>query len=180
MRHSRMAIVTISGFAVMLLAGCRGGEQQGGAATGEGASAPAHQVSEAAVATTIHFEAPQDTGPADTTCAEPSGDKPTGPVGWISVQKDAPVVKPDPLVQPTGNGALLWGLARGQAADSFQVHFTAGSPLGSDTYGPVSSGVVGGVVRGDAACTSYKYEVRVWHDGRPDPWVADPRIEIVP
>lgn len=180
MTRSRTAIVAMSAWLALGLAGCGGGPGggRGGGTTDTTGNVPPSPP-QGAPGLVAHLRALPDTVTPDTSCSTKSGNHTkTGPIGWISVDSGQSSVKPDTIVQPRSNGAMLWGMARGQAADSFRVHFTAGSPLSSDTYDSNGKDLVGGQVRPEAECRTYPYTVTVWSGGQST--TIDPDGTIVP
>lgn len=141
---------------LVVLTGCRGGEQDG---------------EHPAIPTQRQFlgEAPG--------CQETPTRALTAPVQQISVEGDEVLVEPDSVVQPTVAGVFAWT----SDTHSWSISYTDGeSPTVASSYSGEPGDTVWAAVREDAGCRYYKYELEVWSDDREDTLRIDPGSDVEP
>jgi hypothetical protein len=172
MEHSRMAILSMSGLAIVLLAGCGGGWGQSAGGARQMALHPGTlALSSSDVGSPESSPSASRTqdvlrGTQDATCPSENAavaDSETVPIITIKDtvidQKDTVVARPDSAIQPQGTGYFGWQIGSPNIV-AVVVHFkNDDSPLPKGTFVIARHQAVGAGILSDA-CGYYKYEIR--------------------
>lgn len=167
----RRPVPPLLALTLLLLVGCQSGE---GPDAGQGAS-QATEIRQAAdledTEATLALAAPEATllrglslkqSVTDPSCDRRAEKDPTPPIHVITVQDGELRVVPHPLVQNPGPLGVIGWIS---PTHDWRVTYTDGSPLPKEVYEGTRGTRVLDMVRVDAACRAYAYQIEAWSDG---------------